>query len=149
MRRIGMFALACLGGIAVGCNGEKKTSGQAGAAKPTEQDVVAAVKEMVVRNNEYYRAPNPEVTLLSPLIEPSEQFFQKNSSYDRTALACYVWIASAEAGKDPKGGFRQLVVVVRDSGRLKVPVQISDVPLIKETFGEEWLTAHPMPEKPK
>src|SRR5262245_25532425 len=107
---------------AVGCSGDTG-SGTAGpgASNPiTEADVKAAVNDMVNQTQGYYAARAKSVDLLSPLWEPSDQFFQKNPSLDRkNSVACYVLIeCEPKAGQAAGARFRSLVVVSGDSGKV-------------------------------
>jgi hypothetical protein len=120
--------------------------------------VKAAVAATVDQNQGYYVTKARSVELLSPLLEPPEQFFQKHPWCERNSVACYVLVEC-----EPKPGqsigirHRPLVVVIRDSGKLlprdagklKVVFNGIDEPVVKETFGEEWLAKHPRPTGPE
>ena len=152
MRRCACVTV-CLLVAAIGCSksGSAKTGGAQASAPITEADVKTAMTEYVNRTQGFYPGKAKSVEILSGVLEPSEQFFQKNPNYGRNSVACYVLIqCEPKPGQDKGAKFEHLVVVVRDQGKLNVPIQISGTPpILRETFGDEWVNKHPRPAAPK
>ena len=148
MRAFVPFVVLCL--ASVGCSSGGGSGKGQPAAPLTEADVKAAVTDMVNGAQGFYGGKAKGVALLSPLIPPSDQFFEKNPSTPKDAVACYVEIVcEPRAGQQVGLTQRTLVVVQRRDGK---PVSHTNIPMVKtitEFFGEKWVADHPFPDEGK
>ena len=134
-----------------GCSSNGGGSGKSQPAPPlTEADVKSAVTTMVNGAQGFYGGKAKSVTLLSPLIPPSDLFLEKNPSTPRDAVACYVEIVCEPRPEHQVGTTqRTLVVVQRRDGKVVSHTNIPSVKTITEFFGEKWVADHPFPSEAK
>jgi hypothetical protein len=156
----------CLALALVGCGKSKDTSkgnaDDSGGATPepiTEDEARTAVKNFAPNFGDVFKNVK-SVELLSPLIPPSEKYFQDSKGRERNSVACYVLIECAPRPGETVG-FRQpfLVVVTKSSGKFNASERgklgiganyyFGSKQIVQETFGEEWVQKNPEPQVPK
>jgi hypothetical protein len=150
MRAFAVFVVGlCL--ASAGCSSNSGGSGKSQSAPPlTEADARAAVTDMVNGTQGVYGGKAKTVTLLSPLIPPSDFFFEKNPSTPRDSVACYVEIVCEPRPEHQVGlTHRTLVVVQRRDGKVVCHTNIPQKSTITEFFGEKWVADHPFPTEAK
>lgn len=149
--RVFTFLVVSLCVASAGCSSNSGGSGKSQPAPPlTEEDVKAAVTIMVNGAQGFYGGKAKSVTLLSPLIPPSDLYFEKNPSTPRDAVACYVEIVCEPRPEHQVGlTHRTLVVVQRRDGKPLCHTNIPQKSTIIQFFGEKWLADHPFPDEAK